>query len=198
MFSGIVEEAAVVKSLRRKSDCYELEVKSRLIYQKADCGESISVDGVCLTLKKKAKEALLFDVMEATYKNTKFKYSRVNERVNLERALKLESLLSGHLVSGHVDTVLEVYKIEKKRESSKVFIKIPSQYLTFVVNKGSIALNGVSLTIQEVKNDMIAIGLIPYTLLETNLKDLKIHSKVNVEFDLLGKYVCNYLKNVRC
>ncbi len=198
MFSGIVEEAAVVKSLRRKSDCYELEVKSRLIYQKADCGESISVDGVCLTLKKKAKEALLFDVMEATYKNTKFKYSRINERVNLERALKLESLLSGYLVSGHVDTVLEVYRIEKKRESSKVFIKIPSQYLAFVVNKGSISLNGVSLTIQEVKNDMIAIGLIPYTLLETNLKDLKIHSKVNVEFDLLGKYVCNYLKNVRC
>jgi len=197
MFSGITEETAAVRSLRRKSGCYELEVRSKLVYQKANCGDSISVDGVCLTLKKKERDVLFFDVMEAKYKNTKFKYSRINERVNLERALKLESLLSGHLVSGHIDTVLEVYRVEKKKESSKVFIKIPPQYREFVVNKGSIALNGVSLTIQEVKNDVIAIGLIPYTLSETNLKDLRTNSKINVEFDLLGKYVCNYLKNVR-
>jgi len=197
MFSGIVGEAAVVKSLRRKSDCYELEVKSRIIYKDAGCGESISVDGVCLTLKEKKREELVFDVMETTYKNTKFKYIRVNEKVNLERALKLDSLLSGHLVSGHVDTVLEVYRVEKKKESSKVFIRIPLQYRAFVVNKGSIALNGVSLTIQEIKNGIITLGLIPYTLGETNLKDLRTGSKLNVEFDLLGKYVCNYLKNAK-
>ncbi|MDP8233733.1 MAG: riboflavin synthase [Candidatus Saelkia tenebricola] len=197
MFSGIIEEVAPIQSLYRKSGCYELKVKSKLVAQDVSNGESVAVDGVCLTLTGKTKDVLIFDIMESSYKNTGFEYLKAGSYVNLERALRINAPLSGHLVSGHIDTVLEVYRYQKKKESNNIFIKIPSQYLVFVVDKGSIALNGVSLTIQEVKGNVIAVGVIPYTLRETNLRDLRVGCKLNVEFDILAKYVANYLKNIK-
>lgn len=197
MFSGIVEEVGSLRRLRRRGDFWEVGVESKKVIAEVNPGDSIAVDGVCLTLKEKTSNLLCFDLMEPTFLNTRFKQLKVNQLVNLEKALELGGTLSGHMVLGHIDCVLPVHRVEKGRDTSRIYFKIPERFKSLVVDKGSIAINGVSLTIQEVRSDLICLACIPYTLQNTNLKYLKVGEKVNVEFDILGKYVLHCLKNVK-
>ncbi|MDP8216780.1 MAG: riboflavin synthase [Candidatus Kaelpia imicola] len=193
MFSGIIEEVAQLESITRKSSYYELKVRSKKIIKELALGDSIAVDGVCLTLKAKNRDRLIFDVIDETYSNTKLKYLR-RGRLNLERALKLGDRISGHILTGHVDTVISVAKIEKRTKRLKLYLKLPSKYKHLIVDKGSVALDGVSLTVQDLKPDSFSVAIIPYTEERTNLGDLRVGSKVNIEFDLFGKYVDKRLK----
>ncbi len=193
MFSGIIEEVGKLESITKKSGCYELKVRSEKIAGDLALGDSVAVDGVCLTLKSKGKNQLIFDVVTETYMDTKFKYLK-KSRLNLERALKLGDRISGHILTGHVDTVISVVKIEKRVSGIKIYLKLPSKYKHLVVDKGSVALDGVSLTVQDLKPGLFSVAIIPYTKDWTNLADLRVGSKVNIEFDLFGKYVDRRLK----
>ncbi len=197
MFSGIITEVSFIRKMTRKAGSYELVIKSDMISSSSREGDSIAVDGVCLTLKNndKNKGLLAFDIMEITFKDTRFKYITRNEKVNLEKALEFGVSVSGHLVQGHVDAVAEVNRIKIAKDIATLEIKIPEQFNKLILKKGSIAINGVSLTIQDMKGKIISVGIIPYTLSATNLKDLRTRSFVNIEFDLFAKYIVNYIEN---
>ncbi|HEO64176.1 MAG TPA: riboflavin synthase [Candidatus Omnitrophica bacterium] len=185
MFSGIIEEVGTIKSISRKQGCHNITVTSSKIIGSSSKGDSIAVDGVCLTLTGKDKSCLEFDVMEDTFNKTKLKFARSRDRVNLESALKLSSLLSGHIVNGHIDSVLRVLKIDNNR----IHLELPVEFKNLIVLRGSVALDGVSLTVQEIKKGSFAVAIIPYTREWTNLGSLRVNSKVNVEFDIIAKYV---------
>jgi riboflavin synthase len=197
MFSGIIKEVGKVEELRRRGGGWEIWIYSNKVIEEVKEGDSVAVDGVCLTVKERRRNKLGVDLMKATYESTRFKYIKRGDKVNLEPAIKMDQLLSGHLVTGHVDLVADVYSIEKKSGGVLLKVKLPPKSSPYLVPKGSIAVNGVSLTIQDVKGGVISISLIPYTLENTNLGELRGGSKVNIEFDILAKYVINYLKNVR-
>ena len=188
MFSGIIEEVGQLESITKRSGCYELKVRSQKIIKDLALGDSVAVDGVCLTLKAKDKSKLIFDVVTETYLDTKFKHLK-RGRLNLERALKLGDRISGHILTGHVDTVISVVRIEKRASGIKIYLKLPSSYKHLIVDKGSVALDGISLTVQDLKPGLFSVAIIPYTEEWTNLADLRVGSKVNIEFDLFGKYV---------
>ncbi|MDP8253910.1 MAG: riboflavin synthase [Candidatus Kaelpia aquatica] len=193
MFSGIIEEVAQLESITKRSDYYELKVRSKKITADLALGDSVAIDGVCLTLKAKDRDRLTFDLIAETYSNTKFKYPK-RGRLNLERALRLGDRISGHILTGHIDTVISVVKIERRTKGLKIYLKLPLKYKHLIVDKGSVALDGVSLTVQDLKPDSFSVAIIPYTKEWTNLGDLRVGSKVNIEFDLFGKYVDRRLK----
>jgi riboflavin synthase len=188
MFSGIVEEVGRLESISKKTGHYELKVKSDKLIKELALGDSVVVDGVCLTLRSKGKDILIFDLLDQTYLNTKFRYLK-RGRLNLEPALKLGDRISGHMVTGHIDTITTVKRVEQLGGGKKIYLKLAVKYRNLVVDKGSIALDGVSLTIQELKPELFSVSIIPYTEKWTNLGDLRAGSKVNLEFDIFGKYI---------
>ncbi|MDD5613949.1 MAG: riboflavin synthase [Candidatus Omnitrophica bacterium] len=189
MFSGIIEEVGTVKSISKKQGCYSIAVGSSKITGSSNKGDSIAVDGVCLTLTGKDKNCLEFDIMQETFNSTKLKFSRIRDKVNLESALKMSSLLSGHIISGHIDSVLKVLRIDNSMNNFKVYLELPKKFQNLIVSKGSVALDGVSLTVQDIRRDSFAVAIIPYTKQWTNLGSLRAGSKVNVEFDIIAKYL---------
>ncbi|MDD3302917.1 MAG: riboflavin synthase [Candidatus Gracilibacteria bacterium] len=184
MFSGIVEKKAEIISIENglftiKEDTKELSM-----------GQSIAHDGACMTLCEIGVDFYKFFAMEETLKRTNFGTKKVGDSFNVEKSVRYGDRMDGHFVTGHIDTTGEVYKIDKKEDNSKVvYIKFPCEFKNLLVEKGSIAVNGVSLTLVEVGDDFFSISLIPYTLDITNLGELVIGSIVNLEFDILGKYV---------
>jgi len=195
MFTGIIKSRGKVKTLKKLSEVYELAVIPDCDISGLERGESIAVDGVCLSLKKIEKGILYFDIMSTTYNNTRFKYLRPNSIVNIEFPLKSDDFISGHLVTGHVDCVGEIYRIKKDRAGYNLYVKFHPSYRRYIVEKGSVAINGVSLTVQEIKNNILRVDLIPITIEDTNLGTLKVRDKVNLEFDYIVKIVSNFLKN---
>jgi len=190
MFTGIVENTGFARGLSSKKDVYKLKV---LITKRLDSlkeGSSLSINGACLTLVSAERDFLTFDVMRETFAKTSLRFLRYNEIVNIERALLWKSRIDGHFVSGHVDSVQRIKAI---RKSHFPYIDIPIEkgYKKYVVQKGSIAIDGISLTVGEVYNEKIRLHIIPYTLLHTNLKHKKAGDRVNIEFDILAKYVEN-------
>lgn len=152
-------------------------------------GDSISVNGVCLTVAQKEGTRIVVDLSTETLERTTLGGLRVGERVNLERALRLSDRLGGHIVTGHIDGVGWVTEVKREGDFLRLRIKLPKEASRYVVEKGSIAVDGVSLTVNEVKGEEIELALIPYTLEKTTLEERKKGDRVNVEADILGKYV---------
>ena len=148
-----------------------------------------ALNGVCLSATKITKNICTFEMIDETMKKTDLGNLKVGSLVNVERSLKVGERLEGHFVLGHVDGVAEIKKIEKKPKEVKVWIKIPKSLKKSVVKKGSIALDGISLTVVDVKNDLASVCLIPHTIEITNFKTKKIDDKLNIETDVLGKYI---------
>ena len=184
MFSGIVQEAGKVKDFLKREDIYNISIDcSSKITSNLKKGASVSVNGVCLTVKDENPEILRFDLVEETIKRTNFQNIKIGDNVNLERSVKMGDEIGGHLVSGHIHGVSKVVSIEIRDQSWDVEISIEPFMQEYILHKGYVAINGCSLTVGEVSKESFLIHLIPETLSVTNLFQLEQDSTVNVELD---------------
>jgi len=185
MFTGIIEYLGVVRRNNKK----ELILQAPEISGKIKEGDSLAVNGVCLTLTKKERDFLYFSLSQETLYKTNLGLLKPGSKVNLEMPLTLQTPLSGHLVTGHVDGKGKVLKIEKRTPGKRLFISFPKDLRKYIIPKGSIAINGVSLTVASLYENYMEIELIPFTLEHTNLNQLKAGDIINIECDLIGKYL---------
>ena len=194
MFSGIVIDTGKIHNIYRKKNNSTIEIKSNIKFSKKDIGSSISCSGVCLTLVSYKSKICKFFLSLETLNRTNFKYCKKGDLINLEKSLKFGKRLSGHFVQGHVDTTCRVGKITQIGKSWLIDIVLPKKYNDYIVYKGSISVNGVSLTIAKIFKNSFQISIIPHTLKMTNLIKLKLNDVVNIEFDILAKYIRKALK----
>ena len=193
MFNGIIFNKGVISKIINRPKGINIFVKSDMRMNKKDIGMSISCDGVCLTLIKIEKKNMEFYLSNETINRSKFKNIKINEQINLEQPLKYGQKISGHICQGHVDTVGKVRSIKKIDKSYLFDFEINSKERKNIIEKASICINGISLTISKITKDGFQIWVIPHTFKLTNLSKLKKNSLVNVEIDILSKYVRNYL-----
>ncbi len=195
MFTGIIKEIGTVRGIKKKRALSSMLIEADTLCRSAVQGDSISVDGACLTVSEKSSNIIYFDIMEETLKRTAFDYKKNGDRVNMEPALRLEQGLSGHLVSGHIDETGVIKRIISHGNGTFQFvIGIRKENSPLIVPKGSVAINGISLTIASTGKDYFTVEMIPYTYRMTTMKDRKAGDKVNVEFDMIGKYALRSLK----
>ena len=193
MFNGIVKNTGKIYRIFKKNNNCVLEVLSKIKFTKSEIGSSISCSGTCLTLEKYNRNLSKFYISKETLNKTIFKSLKKGDIINLEKSLKYGERISGHFVQGHVDTTSTVKKIDFIGKSWKIYFKLSKKFKKYIVQKGSITINGVSLTIAKIFMDGFQIALIPHTLKLTNLIYLKEKDVVNVEFDVLGKYIKSFL-----
>ena len=194
MFTGLIQDVGKVVSLQLSKKSATLVVGTRLPVPSMELGASIAVNGACLTVTKKGKDRFAVDVSPETLNRTSLAILGIGSLVNLERPLRLQDGLGGHLVTGHIDGVAVVESIESQGEFTFFTFRIPAQLASFLVSKGSIAVDGVSLTINECSRRGFSVAIIPFTLEHTNLRARRVGDKVNVETDLIGKYVQKLVK----
>lgn len=193
MFTGIIEKTSVVKSIVQAGDEYRLTVRNPFRLEISG-GDSIAVDGTCLTVEKFSNEVIEFFISKITAQKTIAAKYKAGTVVNLERAMKVESRFDGHIVQGHIDTTGTVAKIEKRGLGIEVAIKYDTNFSNLVVSGGSIAVNGVSLTTAIAKEGEFTVSLIPETLKRSSFFNLKTGTALNLEFDIIGKYVDRLIK----
>ena len=188
MFTGIIESEGTILELTKKGRDIALTISyDQRIFNDIRNGESISVNGICLTIEQFSKDKLKFHLsMESISKIAEF---TLDQKVNLERSLKLNDRISGHFVFGHVDGIALIEDIEKLNDCEKWNIKVPNNLKKYIAKKGSISLNGVSLTVNSIENDLLSVNLIPFTLGHTTFQYNKIGESLNVEIDMLARYV---------
>ena len=194
MFSGIIKNTGKINKIYKNNNNCIIEILSKIRFLKSEIGSSISCSGACLTLEKYKKNLSQFYISKETLNKTNFKLSNKGDLINLEKSLKYGDRISGHFVQGHVDTTSSIKKIVLVGKSWFIKFKISKKYKKYLVQKGSITINGVSLTISKILKDGFQIVLIPQTLKLTNLMYLHEKDVVNVEFDVLGKYIKSFLK----
>lgn len=185
MFTGIVEELGVVYSITPN----KITIKCSEVLKETKLGDSIAVNGICLTVTDIGADSFCADISPETYNVTTMSEIKTGDFVNLERALTLSTRLGGHIISGHIDTVGYIKKLSSNSDFYELTVCFDKNYSKYVIKKGSISINGISLTVADCGNDFVTIAVIPHTYNMTVLKRLKIGSKVNVEFDILAKYV---------
>lgn len=189
MFTGLVEEVGCVEKLEQLTDAVRLTVHGPLVTSDAAPGDSIAVDGVCLTVVDKLPEGFTADVMQETLNRSRLGSYEVGSRVNLERALAAGARLGGHIVQGHVDGVGELLRRMPSEHWEVLRFALPADLARYVVEKGSIAINGTSLTVSAVGEDFLEVSLIPITLADTTFGDMAVGEPVNLEVDVVAKYV---------
>ncbi len=194
MFNGIIKNTGKIYKVFKKNNNCSIEILSKMKFSKNEIGTSISCSGACLTLEKYNKNLAKFYLSQETLSTTNFKSIKKNDIINLEKSLKFKENISGHFVQGHVDTTSDVKKIKIIGRSLLINFKLLKKYRKYIVPKGSIAINGVSLTITKILKEGFQISIVPHTLRFTNLIYLKEKDIVNVEFDVLGKYIKNFIK----
>ena len=192
MFNGIINHTGKVKKIYKKNNNCLLEIFSKINFKKNEIGSSVSCSGACLTLDRIRKKNIIFYVSKETIKKTNFRYLKEGEVVNLEKSMKYGQRISGHFVQGHVDTTAIVNKIEQIGKSWLISFHISKRFRKFTIYKGSITINGVSLTIAKIINKGFQISIIPKTLKLTNLIQIKKKDFVNIEFDMVGKYIKSF------
>ncbi len=193
MFTGLVETTGTIESITPKGDMIVLEVLAKDSSFDSEHGASIAINGCCLTVTEFHKNKFSFDVSIETIQKTNLDNLELKMEVNMERAIALGTRLGGHIVSGHVDSIAEVTEVEDTEGGTLVRVHIPKPYEKYIIDKGSITLDGVSLTVNELvdidNGCIISLMLIPTTLEETTFKHLRPGQKLNFEFDLIGKYL---------
>ena len=194
MFNGIIKNTGIINRFYKKNNNCFLYILSKIKFTKKEIGSSISCSGACLTLEKYNRNLSKFYISKETLSKTIFKTSIKGDIINLEKPLKYGERISGHFVQGHVDTTAAVKKINLVGKSLQINFKFSKKFKKYLVQKGSITINGVSLTIAKILIDGLQIVIIPQTLKLTNLIHLKEKDVVNIEFDVLGKYIKNFLK----
>ena len=194
MFNGIIYHQGIIKSIKKNpkyvSGSLVIEISSNVKFAKSDIGESVCCDGVCLTLIRIKKKSFLFYISKETLKRSNFKYARIGKHVNIEKSLSHGQKISGHYVQGHVDSTAKIKNIVLVDKSWVIKLKLENKKLyRYLIEKASIAINGVSLTLSKVAAGYFEISVIPHTLKLTNLRNLKTRDIVNVELDIFGKYI---------
>ena len=192
LFTGIVTSTGQIKKIEKNTknrSAIKVSIDLGKDSKGLKIGQSVALNGVCLSATKITKNICTFEMIDETMKKTDLGNLKVGSLVNVERSLKVGERLEGHFVLGHVDGVAQIKKIEKKPKEVKIWFKIPNSLKKYVVKKGSIALDGISLTVVDVKNDLASVCLIPHTIAITNFKTKKINDKLNIETDVLGKYI---------
>ena len=192
MFTGIVVGTGKITKINKKTknrSAIQVTINLGKNSKGLRIGKSVAINGVCLSATKISKNNCIFEMIDETTKKTDLGNLREGSTVNVERSLKVGDRLEGHFVLGHVDGVATITKIEKLPKEVKIWFKIPKKLSKYVVKKGSIALDGISLTVVDVKNDLASVCLIPHTIEITNFKTKNIDDKLNIETDVLGKYI---------
>ena len=194
MFHGIVYNQGTIKNIRKGSRYVSgslvIEITSNIRFKKTDIGESVCCDGVCLTLIRIKKRSFLFYLSKETLKRSNFKFAKIGKKINIEKSILHGQKVSGHYVQGHVDTRAKVKSINIIDKSWTVRLQLENiKLFKYLIEKASISINGISLTISKVSKNFFEISVIPHTLKLTNLKDLKKNDLVNVELDIFSKYI---------
>jgi riboflavin synthase len=189
MFTGIVEETGRVVAFEPRREAWSLTIAARAALADLAAGDSIAVNGCCLTAAEFDATSLRFDVLEETRRLTNFTQLQPGAAVNLERSLRFGGKVGGHFVTGHIDAMGTIEVLEPRGKDYYVRVGLPHGMTRYVVHKGSIALDGISLTIAEVTDNAFAVWIIPHTRAVTNLAEKRVGDAVNLEFDLLGKHV---------
>src|SRR3954469_10647052 len=198
MFTGIVEEAGKVQSVEKSDAGIRLVIETKRCGKGLKIGDSLAVNGCCLTaVKASARKTgifIQFDLLHETWDRTNLKFAKAGSLVNLERPLSVGGRLDGHFVAGHIDGVGKIEKLERKGNDHLVEISSERELMQLVVSKGSVAVDGISLTVAEVKKNRFSVWIIPHTWEVTALRERKQGDAVNLEMDLLGKYVANFMR----
>lgn len=196
MFTGIITEIGKVESINSVGNGLRLKVKGQQSAAGLNVNDSVSINGVCQTVIAKSKNSFEVVAVEETLKKTTFANLKIGEEVNLELAMRLNERLGGHIVQGHIDCVGKIKSVAERTASWMFTIEIPQNFVKNVIPVGSIAIDGVSLTVAELKNNFVTVSVIPHTMENTIFKKRKGNDKVNLEFDVLGKYVLNYFDQI--
>lgn len=189
MFTGLIEEIGVLKDFNRGAKSAQLTISANKVLQDIRQGDSVSTNGVCLTIVSFTEKSFTVDVMPETIRRSNLKNLKPGSKINLERALKLGDRLGGHIVSGHIDGVGLVRAIEAEDNATWVTIEAGPEIMKYIIEKGSIAIDGTSLTVAFVDNKVFKVSIIPLTKDETTLLSKNIGDEVNLECDMVGKYI---------
>jgi riboflavin synthase len=193
MFTGIIKKVSTVEDIYSQNGSLFAVIKKEKDWP-VELGQSISINGVCSTVQKFDKKSFLVEWMPETLKKTTVSSFKKGQLVNLETSLNLNSLLDGHIVQGHVDTVGKVLEIKPLKDSKIIKIKIPTKFMKLIVDKGSVAVDGISLTVVDTGRDWFTVSLVSYTVVNTNFQNTKKGDLVNIETDVLAKYVSKLMK----
>jgi riboflavin synthase len=189
MFTGLIEEVGTVVEIPTVARGTQLQIAAPQVAEKIQIGDSIAVNGCCLTVAAHQGSQVIFDLLEETLERTNFGTLRQESRVNLERALAADARLGGHFVQGHVDCAARIVALEQNKADQRLEVELPSEFAHYVAYKGSIAVNGISLTVSEVSPESFAVWIIPHTRAHTNMGTVRAGDRVNLEFDLIAKYL---------
>ena len=190
MFTGIIQSKGSIKEIFSSSDGARLKINvNALDLSDSKVGDSIAIDGVCLTVTELTESSFTADISNETLTCTTFSALKQGKNVNLERSLRVNQGIDGHLVSGHVDGIGAVNSIEKDGDSVRIKIEVQGDIIKYIAKKGSICINGVSLTVNSVENNFFDVNIVPHTLSATTLGDLSLQSNVNIEIDQIARYV---------
>lgn len=194
MFTGLIESIGTVKNISPRGNYLIVTVVPDRDFENLSKGESIAVSGPCLTVVSFDDDSFSVEASQETIRLTTLKHLRIGHRVNLERALRADSRLGGHFVSGHIDGTLKVRRVENIGNSVQVTIDLPEEAAVYIVDKGSVAVDGISLTVMKLNPDSFTVNLIPETRKRTTWGNIRAGDEINVEFDLIGKYLLRYLQ----
>jgi riboflavin synthase len=189
MFTGLIEEVGSVIAVRASDHGTQLQIAAPRIAKKIGTGDSVAANGCCLTIASQRGDRLTFDLLEETIDRTNLKVLRADMPVNLERALSADGRFGGHLVQGHIDCASPILAFEERAGDHRLEVQLPAEFAHYVVSKGSIAVNGISLTVAEVLPKSFVLWIIPHTKRHTNLDRARAGDLLNLEFDILAKYV---------
>jgi riboflavin synthase len=193
MFTGIIEDIGIITGISKMSGKWEFSVKTNLTPFDIKEGDSISVNGVCLTVIRTGKGVFSADASLETLNRTTLKETKVSQRVNIERAMEAGGRFGGHLVTGHVDAIGTITDIKQAGDSRQFSIEIPVDISRYFVQKGSVAIDGISLTVNEQHGNTFTVNIIPYTASRTTIGEKNLRDRVNIETDIIGKYVESFL-----
>lgn len=194
MFTGLIEEVGTIDHIKRGADSSQITINSLIVIKDINIGDSISTNGICLTVIDFNTQSFTVDVMSETLKVTNLGTLLKGDKVNLERALRLQDRLGGHLVSGHVDGIGEIVDLKSEDNAKIITVSTQSKLLRYIIYKGSIAIDGISLTVFYVDDSIFKVSVIPHTNSITTLLDKNVGDTVNLECDIIGKYIEQLIK----
>ena len=193
MFTGIIEDIGLIAGINKLEGRWEFSLKTTLQSATIKEGDSICVDGACLTATKLSGNIFSVDASLETLRLTTLKDKKTGQKVNLERAMSADGRFGGHLVTGHVDGIGTIANKRKEGDSVRFVIEVPSSLARYIVGKGSIAIDGISLTVNEQRDNIFTVNIIPYTVSRTTIGEKNLRDVINIETDIIGKYVENFL-----
>lgn len=194
MFTGLIEETGIIKNIQAFDGGMEYTISAKLIMSDLDIDHSISINGACQTVIRKDQNSFVVQSIKETLDKTTFSTLKVNDEVNLERAMRADTRLGGHFVQGHINGIATFSSMEQRGENYLLGFKLLDDLIKYCVKEGSITINGISLTISEQNEENIYVSIIPHTWNVTNINKLKINDSVNIEVDMFAKYIYEFMQ----